>query len=78
MRKDIFKHLKEFIQDMIEVMQDKQKEHESIYSELGIKDNTETSNAESYKDNSNDKAKSLEDSNYFTEPSHYNPYRNNK
>jgi hypothetical protein len=74
----MLKHIREILKEVIEIFDNTTKEHESILSELEEKDNTETSNAESYKDNSNDKAKSLEDSNYFTEPSHYNPYRNNK
>jgi predicted nuclease with TOPRIM domain len=74
----MLKHIREILKEVIEIFDNTTKEHESILSELEEKDNTETSNAESYKDISNDKAKSLEDSNYFTEPSHYNPYRNNK
>ena len=76
MRKDIFKHLKEFIQDMIELYNTREKEHERVYSELlekYVDNNTkENTNAESYSNTSNE----LSDINYFPEPSHYNPYSN--
>jgi len=81
----MLKHIREILKEVIEIFDNTTKEHESILSELEEKEysndksnDKRNTNAESYKDNSNDKAKSLEDSNYFTEPSHYNPYRNNK
>ena len=72
MRKDIFKHLKEFIQDMIELYNTRDKEHERVYSELLEKYVEENTNAES----SNTSNEQLSDINYFPEPSHYNPYSN--